>query len=136
MKTTPDQLRALADRCEAAMENDRDLFEEAFLAVYPDILVGSPEEILSDRFVELLDIGAFLDAATALVPTYALHMVRTVWDEIKTAGIATISQYEDRKEGDQLRRYWLREHEASASTPALALCAASLRARAASMEEG
>ena len=66
---------------------------------------------------------ASIDAAMTLVPEHSLFTVRTLWDDSKTAGLAVVSRYEGE------RRFWMGEHQSVAATPALALCAAALKAR-------
>jgi hypothetical protein len=122
------ELSLLAERCEAASGADREI--DLAIATWC-FEHGGKAGVNYEPALWLMRNDSFtasLDAAMTLVPAHALFMARTVWDGDKTAGIATISQYEDRKEGDQLRRYWLCEHQADAATPALALCAAALRA--------
>jgi hypothetical protein len=73
---------------------------------------------------------ASLDAAMTLVPEGCLFTVRTVWDGDETAGLASVSRYTPAKPCRHPRRYWMDEHQTTAATPALALTAAALRARA------
>jgi hypothetical protein len=65
---------------------------------------------------------ASLDAAMTLVPEDCLAMMRELWfDDGKKCGHATVSRYRDHK--------WDDTYTATADMPALALTAASLRAR-------
>ncbi len=77
-----------------------------------------------------------LDAAMTLVPEGCLFVVRTVWDKMKPAGFGSVSIYEKGEFGGHERLYWMAEHQAVAATPALALCAAALRARAMEANDG
>ena len=71
-----------------------------------------------------------VDDARTLIEADWLFTARTVWDGAEKAGLAVVSRYEvDSKH----RRYWMDEHQGLAATPALALVAASLRARAATL---
>lgn len=72
---------------------------------------------------ELPRYTASIDAAMTLVPEHSLFTVRTLWDDSKTAGLAVVSRYEGE------RRFCMGEHQSVAATPALALCAAALKAR-------
>jgi hypothetical protein len=70
---------------------------------------------------------ASLDAAMSLVPDGCLFMARTLWDGDKTAGSAVVFHYAP-TETQGLR--YDGQSDAIAATPALALTAAALRARA------
>jgi hypothetical protein len=70
-----------------------------------------------------------LDAARTLVPDNCLYTVRTIWDGDKQAGLASVSIYERAPGLGQPRLFWMGEHQIDAATPALALCAAALKAR-------
>ena len=74
-----------------------------------------------------------LDAALSLVPSGCLFMARTLWDDGKTSGYAVIQHYEP-TETQGLR--YDGESVAIAATPALALTAAALRARATTPHKG
>lgn len=76
---------------------------------------------------------ASIDAAMTLLPDECLFTARTVWDKMKPAGLGFVSRYEKGEFGGHERLYWMDEHQALAATPALALCAAALRARAGAM---
>lgn len=71
-----------------------------------------------------------LDAAMSLVPEGCLFTARTVWNKMTPAGLGFISRYEKGEFNGHERLYWMDEHQAVAATPALALCAAALRAQA------
>jgi hypothetical protein len=127
-------LLALAARVEAASADDEELFRDVFRTVFP-----KPERVwvtdnngrwtpeyaawsnLQDIFYEFVEVGAFLDAAMTLVPEGAggdlLHVIPERLFDGK--GYATLA---DTLTGQQWR--------ANAATPALALTAACLRARA------
>lgn len=134
------ELLKLAERCESATGPDREMFEDIWREVFP-----KPERIwVTDnagdwtpeyaawqerqhRFYDLLDAGAFLDAAMRLVPEGWNWMAGNRDQPIARAyvnngqlqfvGIGTRRNTESR---------WF---EVVAATPALALCAAALRAR-------
>lgn len=124
---TPD----LIERVEAATENDPDLFWEAHYAVNP-----KPETIWRDedrevwtaeyaayiavghRFGELIDARAFLDAAVALIPDF--------WTLFHVGGPFSDSPCHATVGGGRLTSLC----EGRATTPALAIISASLKARA------
>ena len=100
-------LLALAERCEKATGGDRELDEEIGAAI------GKPSHFTDDegsRFRITRRYTASLDAAMSLVPEGDLHL------EIKRGKVWAFV-------GSPIRA-------ATAATPALALCAAALRARA------
>lgn len=107
-------LAALAERVEQAEGPSRELFEEAFWAVMPNYA-----DIRSFR--ELLDAKAWVDAAMTLVLEGLMFTVSQ--HEVK--GAASIFRRNDH--GERATCCPL----SVASTPALALCAAALRARSA-----
>lgn len=135
---TPDtmgrmDLLELAERCEAAAENDFELLEDAFRLCFP-----RPDRIWvtnsrgdwtpeysewQDRqwkYFEFVAAKAYLDAALTLVPegyTFSLY-------GDGCAGVSPIGHPDDLPTAD-----------CEAATPALALCAAALRARAAMEKE-
>ncbi|EQB09737.1 hypothetical protein [Novosphingobium lindaniclasticum] len=83
--------------------------------------------------IGMLQYSASLDAAMTLVPAGCLHMTRTIWDAAgKPVGLARIDKYE----GSGAAMMWADGFDAVAATPALALCAAVLRARAAEVANG
>ena len=100
-------LLALADRAEKATGSSFELFAEAFEAIHGGRAALGP---IWSQFCSLLDAEAWLDAAMSLVPEGDLHL------EIKRGKVWAFV-------GSPIRA-------ATAATPALALCAASLRARA------
>lgn len=98
-------LKALVERIEGATKNDADLFREVATAVF-----GSVPDVMN-RF---LAAGAYLDAAMQLVPEWCFWALNMAGDG---SGFDAMCQ-------DDGPVKWTR-----AATPALALCAASLRAR-------
>jgi hypothetical protein len=119
------ELRELAERCEAATAGyQRRLLSEAYREIF-----GGPECITIDRwpgyqsprwdaFHKKLEAEAFLDAAMTLVPEG--WFLNGVYENGEGKTYAT------------LRKCNVGDVHGSATTPALALCAAALRAR----EEG
>lgn len=107
----------LAERCEKATEEQqRALLLEAFDAVFLD----DPEARFL-RFRRLVDAGAYLDAAMTLVPDgYDWIIGRT------NDGLTIPAEVGGR--GDEYMRF--------GNTPALALCAAALRARSQDEQTG
>ncbi len=135
MIPTPEQserLLALAARCEAVEGPDRDI--DRALCPLVGIRVVDEGHPLGRCYYDANGHGvplplftASIDAAMMLVPKGCLHMARTIWDAAgKTAGLARVDQY--RGEGGSKR--WFDGFDACAATPALALCAAAIRARA------
>lgn len=128
---SPEQLRELAERCEKASGPDRALMCAAYKAAYPEVSSGAWDAIDTwdagyDRFCAMLDTGAHLDAAMSLVPEGHL------WFAMNAGGLAAtkpdltcasalVTPFENVSDVDPVE----------AATPALALCAAALRARAA-----
>ena len=112
-----DALTELAERCEkATAEQQRELLLEAFETLTA-AFVATPSAI---KFVRMLDAEAYESAAMTLVPegwTYDAYQGPSGqphrW-KLRTIG-----------DGDK----FYTEVEAKAATPALALCAAALRAR-------
>ena len=127
--TKREELLALAEWCEAATGPDR----EIELAIWRLTDLGAPEveEAGKVPLPWLKNYTASLDAAVTLVPEGCLFTARTVWDKGKQAGLGFVSRYEKGEFGGHERLYWMDEHQAVAATPALALTAAALRARAA-----
>lgn len=116
-------LLALASRCEAATGPDRELDEAIATAIYPGIRRVADRWCLHDVHVRIEGYTASLDAAMTLVPEgwyLDLHDWRWTDDPRWIASLQGITKGER----------W-----AGASgcgpAPAVALCAASLRARAA-----
>lgn len=116
------ELMRLAERCEAAREPSRRLDYDIFCACVPmgERAYWEPDN-RENHFT------ASLDAAMTLVPEGCLHMARTLWDDGKTCGQAMVSQYSDTPKG----KFWAVDHAGLGATPALALCAATLKALAA-----
>lgn len=119
------ELLKLAERCEKASGPDRELFWQAYEAVFgkanAEIIDQFPGHKMPDtweRFRKLLDAGGFLDAAMTLVPEGYSYGAGTTFYERK--GWAYCIEY-----GASGFK------NIDAATPALALCAAALRARAA-----
>jgi len=148
----------LAERCEAATGPDLELDGSIWWATRPPDMIaevydrtgyvrkcierdGSAGKALQQFFDSAnphclarlafeTSFTASIDAARMLVPEGSLFSVRTLWDDDKVAGFASVSRYEDAEVGGHFRRYWMDEQQSNAATPALALCSASLRARA------
>jgi hypothetical protein len=109
----------LADRCEkASTEEQHDAILDAWVAVFGAKTNWHP-------FIDVLGAGGFLDAAMSLVPEDW-----TAWEiasrRRKTRFAADLSRLTECDAGDE---DWA---HGRGSTPALALCAAALRAHAAS----
>jgi hypothetical protein len=137
-------LLELAERCEKATGPDREL--DAMLAVAVDFVAEnsnppSARSLHSDYggSNSYADIGAHwprlprytasLDAAMTLVPDGCLATVRQLWDGPERHGYAIVSTYsDDAEECDG--KFHLDDYTGLAATPALALCAAALKARA------
>lgn len=126
MSPTGQQLLALAERCEAAEESEqRRLLEEAFSLVHPGLQFPAPRPYSPPqlaRFAHMLDANAFESAAMLLIPP----------------GVAEWHCGKHYKAGKGRARMVL--HSAAqnpiytlvrSTCPALALVAASLKARAA-----
>lgn len=103
------ELRALAERCERA-DGPMFVMDCAIAAVLGYCYPAPPAYTAS------------VDAALMLVRDNWLGSVRELWDDGKKAGYATVNVYE--------RMVHLNEFCGVAATPALALCAASLKALA------
>jgi hypothetical protein len=120
--TTRDRLLALAARCQAASGPDRELDEAIAVACYPSLIQhnerGEPRWYMHGVRVRIEDYSASLDAALSLV---------------RPEGLDSINIHRDFGEAEP----WCAEigynsvHSSTGATPALALCAAALRARAA-----
>lgn len=130
-------LLALADRAEAAEGASLVLERDIALAIYPGAFAVHGNETRISVWdgngrtqLTVKPYSASLDAAMTLVPDNALFTARTVWDGDRATGLANVSRYEVGSPKDALRRYWMDEHQTIGATPALALCAAALRARA------
>lgn len=117
------KLIELAERLEAATGRDAQfpskLFIEAHDAIWPDIETGP------SRFFGFLDAGAYLDAAMTLVPEGWRVRDLCEWETFIERPSAAWTVELIRKE----RQY--HAVDGAGRTPALALAAASLRARAA-----
>lgn len=111
-----DELLALAQRVEALDGPSFTLEMEIARAINPN----------ATRMTVPNNYTVSLDAAMSLVPDGCLFMARTLWDDDKTAGNATVQMY--RRQGDSI--FWENDRHAVAATPALALTAAALRALA------
>lgn len=149
-----EELLALAERCEQATGPDRELDCAIRMAVYApegatmeqspingnwciysgtSFRTGKPA-LWESHLGRNQAFTASLDAAMSLVPDGCLAMVKHLWDGPKRCGYAFVSQYTpDAEECDG--KMWVADYTGCAETPALALCAASLRSRAA-MGEG
>jgi hypothetical protein len=144
-----DDLIKLAERVEAATAADRELFDAAFIAVHgpkPPRVHGGSTELgdwlaIYNRFYDLMKAEAWLDAALTLVP----EGWRTGFEmggrfDSRDVPNAWCWPWESDFEPD-----WQLGHEGYrsapdgcrgfAATPALALCAASLRALATTGKE-
>lgn len=113
-------LHDLAARCESAAEAEqRELLDEAWDAVAPMF----PRDLLADRaarFGRMFDAEAYESAALMLVPEGWAWMAGCAAGE---TFFATLSPTDESGiEADMI--------DTNAATPALALCAAALRARA------
>lgn len=121
------ELRALADRCEKATGPDLGLMREAYDACLPRQLPSSAGTIRWSRhylrFSRLIEAEAWLDAAMTLVPEGFMWRVQSWPDGVNEAIL-------EKGAGD-FGAIDARHTETFAATPALALCAAALRARAA-----
>ena len=124
-----DTLIELAARCEAATGPDRDL-DRAIARLHVEaILVKHGEKQASEIAVHMIDarLDADMDAYTAsldaamtlLDPAWFFHVSRF---SPESDGRGQAHVYPNRGLGD--------DYEGEAATPALALCAAALRARA------
>jgi hypothetical protein len=131
------EMLELAARCEAATGPDREL-DIAMLPLIGLRFVDEGHPIgrvcydSNNQATVMPRFTASIDAALTLVPEGSLFTTRTLWDRDKVAGFASISRYELAGPDDQLRRYWMDEHQSNAATPPLALCVAALRARSSS----
>ena len=115
-------LLALAARVEQAAEGSRTLDEVISCAIFPELRAVNDGEtiwIMHGQRVRILDYSDSLDAALSLVPE------GWPW-QLASNNSAIVFKID----GDKTVAHW----EGRAATPALALTAAALRARAA-MEE-
>ena len=134
--TAPDTLVELAERCEkATAEETGAILREAFEAIHgpkPDRILGGSPQLdawlkLFNPFSALLRAGGFLDAAMTLVPEgmrenrYYLA-IEQVWHEATGWEARFDTPADECGRGDTIL--------AKAATPALALCAAALKALA------
>lgn len=135
---TPDSetLVKLAGRCEAGPAGDqRELLWQAFRAAH-DTPTGVSIGI-HDRFIALLDAGGFLDAAMTLVPEgWVVARIgqddgKRWWAELRHGFITSFDEVVI-GENSAWAPHWDQEPPLrGCHGAALALCAASLRARAA-----
>lgn len=144
---SPEQLRELASRVEQASGPDRALMCAAYKAAFPEVSSGTWGAIDAwdkgyDRFCAMLDAGAHLDAAMLLVPEGLQLAIYTGWP--LTAGFPEQPDggwiiTDDMPRGCWVRTYGAEDPEMEGATrnvhgtgrtPALALCAAALKARA------
>jgi hypothetical protein len=128
--TPSSRLKELAAKCEqAAADEQADLLREAFILVHgpkPERLLGGSPELATyldhlNPFVRLINNGGFLDAAMTLMPEGWVWVVDAV-------GRASCFKPDSAKP-------WPRAGGVT-NTPALALCAAALRAHAKLKGEG
>lgn len=122
-------LLELATRCEAASGPDRELDADIWLCVTPGatrgpLVVAATEmrrgwtiDEASGRMIVVPAYTASLDAAASLIPEGC------VWNAMIDFGLPGRARVWD---GDRLK-----VHQCDGETPALALCAAALRAQAA-----
>lgn len=132
--TRRDKLLALADRCEAASGSDKDI--DCWIENHLGLSRFEPDRPSPigggwlDKRIEPKPYTASLDAAMTLVPGDCLAMVRHLWDGDNRAGHAVLNSYvSSREEADG--KMWAADFTAVSANPALALCAAALRAKAA-----
>lgn len=115
------ELEGLAERCEQASGPDRGLFEQAFVACFGKASEDMRPDVAArwfDRwrqFSTFIDVGAWLDAAMMLVPKGLAWMC---------ANSFSWGAYADTWDSNGIG-----PPRCIAATPALALTAASLRAR-------
>lgn len=121
-------LLALAERCEKSEGPDRELDGAIASALGlphgPDSGWCNSEN--GDYWTkdECADpFTASLDAVFTLVPEACLATIKELWDGPRKAGNATVTLYDE--------GFWQGVWQGIAATPALALCAAALRAHAA-----
>lgn len=120
---------SLIERIEAATSNDPELFWEAQRIANPEpstIWKNQEREVWTPeyaayiacghRFGELIDARAFMDAATTLVPDDCM------WLRLSPETM-TVSR------PDPNEKRWAKHFDGAGKTPALALCAAALKAR-------
>jgi hypothetical protein len=120
-------LLSLAERCEKAMGPDRELDGAIHFAVVlcepcPENVTHLVEctEMFEDEANAVARYTASLDAAMQLVPEgWTYHAQQGPSGQPHSWQLLTIGEHDTR----------FREQRGKASTPALALCAASLRAR-------
>lgn len=132
----PSELEALIERLEKAEAPTRQLFLQAWDCCFK-LLPGDEPDPRADRFVELLDVEAWEQAALTLVPEgfswhcYAHPAVGETEPEPRS--YADVYQLAPTCEGgNPLKRKLLSgPHTADAPTPALAIVGAALRARSA-----
>lgn len=128
--TTESELIALAERCEAATGPDRELDEAIAVLVGKDSRTGPIHPSLAPRgYYDGPSYTASIDAALSLVPEGFSWAVGSAED----GGHATVSKMPEDDEaysGGRLPAPEVMTH-GYAATPALALTAAALRARAA-----
>jgi hypothetical protein len=138
-----EKLIELAERCEAASGPDRDLADDilracGFVQMEKRRTNGGYQQkwkMPDGRHQQIsFDPTKSLDAAMTLVPENCLFIARTLWDGPIVAGYASVSRYSDDADECDGKRY-RDDYPECAATPALALCAAALRARAAMDEK-
>ena len=143
-------LMKLAERVEALTGKYHPIERELAKDIYR-LIIGAPEPIVTSGYGWREDDSGWwlatgedgrilpksiypprwlrsLDAAMTLVPGNCLTLVKELWnaDLVTTSGYAIINRYE--QDGETKR--WNGDFHAACATPALALCAAALRARA------
>lgn len=133
-----EELLALAERCEGAPEGRSAELDEAIsCAIFPELRqvsvtasVTGPEMIweMRGQRVRILDYSSSLDAALSLVPEGAVWHVMTDYGDLQRAKVGPANNPSASIYSNEDRPLFI---VADAATPALALTAAALRARAA-----
>jgi hypothetical protein len=116
-------LLELATRCEQATGPDKSIDREIAMATGWQHRSGGVWERVLEW--ERPAFTASLDAAMTLVPDSCLAMVKQLWDGDSKSALARVSRYVASS------RFWMGDWSGLSDVPALALCAAALRARAA-----
>lgn len=127
--TDRNKLLALAEEAEKLTGPDRETMHAAFDACMSRTVPSGPGMVTWTRewlrFQRLVNAEAWLDAAMSLVPTKPFPELRPGkwWWSVDNLGCDAHVAYENHDAG-------IPEYSACAATPALALCAAALRAQA------
>lgn len=123
---TPAEIAAACENAEPVMQAA--LIEDAWEVVAPTWPIEKARE-LAGEFSHKLEARAYLDAAMMMVPDDCLAMTRTLWvnaDQplLEKVGYASIDRYI--QDGGV---FWKENFLGLASTPALALLSAIMRAQ-------